>query len=86
MALKDLAFYHSIMMVSAANMAGLCDKPVPPSFWYHRGKAIKEINNRLAQVTLANSDFSIATIAVLCIVDVSGTTKTPVPYLRSPDH
>ena len=71
MALSDPAFYHSLMMISAGNVAGLQDKSAPPSFWYHRGEAIKQINSRLCQIDLATSDYTIATIAVLSIGDVS---------------
>ena len=71
MALQDPAFYHSLMMVSSSNITGLRDNTVSASFWYHRGEAIKRINARLVQAELANTDLSIATIAVLCIVDVS---------------
>lgn len=83
MALKDQAFYHSIMMVSAANITALRDKPLPPSFWYHRGKAIKEINNRLVQVNFAKNDFSIATIGLLCILDVSGARNPTLLSIAS---
>jgi hypothetical protein len=75
MALEDSAFYHSIMMISASNVAGLRDTPMPPSFWYHRGQAIRQINARLEQIDLANTDLSIAAIAVLCIGDVRNTIK-----------
>lgn len=74
-ALVDLAFYHSIMMISAGNVAGLQGKPAPLSFWYHRGEAIKQINARLTQIELAATDHSIATIAVLSIADVSDAAK-----------
>ncbi len=76
MALKDPAFYHSIMMVSAANIAGLLEKPVTPSFWYHRGEAIEQINTRLVNNGRADTDLCIATIAVLCLVDVSDTHRS----------
>ena len=70
-ALVDPAFYHSLMMISAGNVAGLQGKPAPQSFWYHRGEAIRQINARLTQIELAASDHTIATIAVLSIADVS---------------
>ncbi|KFY02862.1 hypothetical protein O988_01861 [Pseudogymnoascus sp. VKM F-3808] len=77
-ALVDSAFYHSLMMISAGNVAGLQGKPAPQSFWYHRGEAIRQINARLTQIELAASDHTIATIAVLSIADCLEVEKTGV--------
>lgn len=71
MAMNDLAFYNSIMMVAAADMALAHGKPLSTSFWYYRGQAIKEVNSRVGNLELAKSNGTIGAIAVLCLADVS---------------
>jgi hypothetical protein len=70
MGLMDPAFYHTLMMISAANIAGLQGSDPPPLFWYHRGQAMTLVRTKLHQFDAASVDKTIACIGVLLISDV----------------
>ena len=66
--------YHASVFVCSASTETLAQQPLSPSSYYHRGVAIKLINERLGDPTNCCTDESIAAIISLANFEVRSLT------------
>ena len=49
LAVRDEAFFHAVISSTASHAAYLQDVDLPRNFFYHRGQAIRLVNDRIAK-------------------------------------
>jgi hypothetical protein len=72
--------YHASVFISSASTETLAEKALSPSSYYHRGLAIKMINEQLSDPMRRASDETIAAIISLANFEVSDLAPRRTAY------
>ena len=76
LAVRDDAFFHSLMSSTSSHAAYVQQLGMPRDFFYHRGIAIRLLNERLAR-----GDHDVGTINTVCVF-AQQEVHTPAPRRR----
>ncbi|TAQ85203.1 hypothetical protein B7494_g6471 [Chlorociboria aeruginascens] len=68
LAVRDEAFFHAVISITSAHVTRLLDRQLHRSYYFHRGEAIKLVNDRLAEG--AHDEGTINTIVVFGLQEV----------------
>ena len=76
-AISDPAVLHATLCCSAAHytLLGGGNGCIPLEYYYHKGEAIRLINERLGDPVRRTSDGTLAAIACLASLEVSNTAR-----------